>query len=227
MVVVSLFDQTTNMVKPWAEAGYRCYCIDLQHRLGMNRRGNIVRVGADALTLSPTAFPLPDILFAFPPCTDVAVSGARWMRDKGLAAIIDSLRLFKVATDFAAYLQCPYMIENPVSTVSTYWRAPDYKFNPSDYGDPYTKETWLWTGNGFVMPPIIQAGDMFDKPTIAQGPIDTKRIHHAAPGPDRANFRSETPMGFARAVFHANHRPKFIAQKEAPNVLNTTEAQRK
>ena len=91
--------------------------------------------------------------FGFPPCTHVAVSGARWFKDKGLGALIDSLELFHAAMRLAEWTKAPYMIENPVSTVSTYWRKPDYTFDPCDYGgylsppgDAYTKKTCLWTG---------------------------------------------------------------------------------
>jgi hypothetical protein len=94
------------------------------------------------------------------------------------------------------------MIENPVSTLSTYWRKPDHTFHPWQYtafemGDNYTKKTCLWTGNGFVMPaPAVTAG-------LGQ-PDD--RIHKAPPSEERGNIRSATPMGFARAVFEANAR---------------------
>lgn len=192
MIVLSLFDYTTNMVKPWAEAGHECYCVDLQHSTGSYE--NIHCIRADVNDYRPGF--RPDIVFAFPPCTDVAVSGARWMQDKGLGALIRALELFKRAVDIADTCGAPYMIENPVSTVSTYWRKPDYTFHPWQYGDNYTKKTCLWTGNGFVMP----------EPAVTERPADcdTKRIHYASPGEERANFRSETPMGFARAVFEAN-----------------------
>lgn len=93
----------------------------------------------------------------------------------------------------------PYMIENPVSTISTYWRKPDYTFHPYQYtgycaADNYTKKTCLWTGNGFVMP----------VPAMANlGPPDD-RIHKASGNPQRAMFRAATPAGFAQAVFEAN-----------------------
>jgi len=75
-----------------------------------------------------------DVLFAFPPCTDVAVSGARWFRDKGIGSVIRSLQLFEAAVRLAEWTAAPYLIENPVSTVSTSWRKPDFTFNPCDYG---------------------------------------------------------------------------------------------
>lgn len=209
-VVVSLFDVTGNMVQPWADAGFLCYCVDILHSAGEARDGNIVRVGADVREWLPPYGPVT-ILFAFPPCTHVAVSGARWFKDKGLGALIESLELFDAAVRLAEWTKAPYMIENPVSTVSTYWRKPDYTFDPCDYGgylspsgDAYTKKTCLWTGNGFVMPR--------ERPVF---PVEGSRMHRLPPSQERAALRSETPTGFARAVFEANcRRPRAAAGDE-------------
>jgi hypothetical protein len=89
------------------------------------------------------------------------------------------------------------MIENPMSTISTYWRPPDHKFHPCQYAgyhldDNYTKETWLWTGGGFIMPPMDMPLDL---------EIDETYIHYQSPGEERANIRSATPIGFSKAVF--------------------------
>jgi hypothetical protein len=198
-IVLSLFDYSGNMVRPWAEAGYTCYCIDLRHPPGKTREGNIIFINADIREWLPP-FAKVRILFCFPPCTDLAVSGARWFKDKGLGALIRSLQLFDTSVRIAEWSNAPYMIENPVSVVSTHWRKPDYMFDPCDYGgylephgDAYTKRTCLWTGNGFVMP----------NPNRVQ-PILGSRMHRFGPSSKRANLRSETPRGFAQAVFNAN-----------------------
>lgn len=198
-VMLSLFDVTTFMCSPWADAGYQCIAVDIQHPPGVNRDGNIWTVGVDMLRWLP---PKLDYAFvaAFPPCTNLAVSGARWFRDKGLRALIDSLELVERARDICEWSGAPWMLENPVSTISTYWRDPDYTFHPYEYGgwgdgsDGYTKTTCLWTGGGFRMPP--RRTTEIDRPNL---------IHHASPGADRGNVRSVTPIGFARAVFAANH----------------------
>lgn len=202
-IVISLFDFTGNMVKPWAEAGYKCYILDVQHTpRQVTKDGNIIKVGVDVKHWTPLMDSSIDIVFAFPPCTDVAVSGAKHFKNKGLTALIKSLELFEASVRIAEESKAPYMIENPVSTVSTYWRKPDHYFHPYEFtgyepGDNYTKKTCLWTGNGFRMPkPFVDMG--LGKPD--------DRIHKAPPGPDRANFRSATPMGFARAVFEANRK---------------------
>jgi hypothetical protein len=190
------------MVAPWAAAGFLCLCVDLRHPPGAARDGNVVRIGADVREWLPPYAPVA-ALFAFPPCTDVAVSGARWFKDKGLGALVRSLELFDAAVRLAEWTGAPYLIENPVSTVSTYWRAPDHVFDPCDYGgwldppgDAYTKRTCLWTGNGFVMP----------EPR-AVPPVEGSRMLRYGPSPERADLRAATPRGFAQAVFAANHQP--------------------
>lgn len=204
-IVISCFDKTGNMVKPWAAAGYLCYCVDIQHAPGERIDGNIVYVGADVLDWMPPRGEIAAAFF-FPPCTDVAVSGARWFKDKGIGSLIMALRLFEVSVKLAEWCGAPYLIENPVSTVSSYWRKPDYTFHPYEFSDlcaddNYTKKTCLWTGGGFVMP---SAQRDFHLGT----PDD--RIHKASHSQERADFRSATPMGFARAVFDANHKPQAI-----------------
>jgi hypothetical protein len=199
-IVLSLCDRTGNMVRPWQEAGYDCWIVDMQHEPGVHRGDDgITRVGEDMRWFLP---PRADYsaVFAFPPCTDLAVSGARWYRTKGLRAIAGAAELVERCRSICEWSGAPWMLENPVGTLSTYWREPDYTFNPCDFGgyaggevDNYTKRTCLWTGGGFVMPEA--------KPIPA---TDGSRMWKLAPSAERANLRSETPAGFARAVFEAN-----------------------
>lgn len=191
-LVLSLFDLTGHMVRPWAEAGYDTLCIDIQ------------RDGTDILRWIPPRREYR-IVFAFPPCTNLSVSGARWFRDKGLAGLGAAIELVERARDICEWSGAPWMLENPVSTLSSYWRKPDHTFHPwqfagHDPADNYTKKTCLWTGGGFVMPRPYP---------LACGALPDDRIHKAPPGDGRANFRSATPLGFARAVFIANAEHEF------------------
>ena len=171
----------------------------------MMRGGGIVKVGADIrFGWMPPRDLIDRIEFvsAFPPCDHLSVSGARWFRGKGLRKLALSVDLFATAADLCEWIGQPYLIENPVSTISTYWRKPDATFHPHQFtglepGDNYTKATCLWTGGGFVMPESC--------PDYSIGQPDD-RIHKCPPGPDRHNVRSATPMGFARAVFQSNRR---------------------
>lgn len=204
-IVVSLFDKTGNMVRPWAEAGYDCVCYDIAHECPRVERvghGSIMFVPVDLMHRGPAVNRPVAAAFAFPPCTHLSISGARWFKGKGLRALAESIHMFASAAEFCEASGAPYLIENPVSTISSYWRQADYIFHPWQYtefelGDNYTKTTCLWTGGGFVMP----------EPKIAAELINVKpdnRIHTAAPSDGRADFRSATPLGFARAVFEAN-----------------------
>ena len=202
-VVLCLYDVTGNMAAPWVENGYKAVLVDVQHPPGMAEFGAVTKIGADIRGgWMPDRELVDRVAFvaAFPPCDHLAVSGSRWMQGKGLRKLAWSIDLFATAAEICEWIGVPYMIENPVSTISTYWRKPDATFHPHhftllDPSDNYTKKTCLWTGGGFVMPESCR--------DFTLGNPDD-RIHKAPPGPDRANFRSATPMGFARAVFAAN-----------------------
>lgn len=210
-IVISLFDYSGVMLKPWAAAGFNCYCYDIQHPNGFSDGGQGIRnVGFD-LKREPDHFDSDRIAFvaAFPPCDHLAVSGARWFKGKGLRKLAQSIELFATAAEFCEQSCAPYMIENPVSTISTYWRKPDHTFHPHQYAgycanDNYTKKTCLWTGGGFVMPQPSPA---------VSGAKPDDRIHKCPPGPNRKNIRSATPGGFAQAVYLANR--NYFSQEAA------------
>ena len=190
------------MVKPWLDAGYEALTIDLKpSELSHPKHTHLVEdvrgIGFASYEKSIA------IIFAFPPCTHLAVSGARWFKEKGLSALITGLSIVEACREICEGTDSPWMIENPVGTLSTYWREPDYTFDPCDYGDPYTKKTCIWCGNGFVMPPIVRENDMFAEATAVE-PSMGSMMHKMAPSAERGDLRSVTPMGFAQAVFRAN-----------------------
>jgi hypothetical protein len=207
-VVISLFDHSGVMVEPWLEAGAECWTVDLRHPPAYHAGGVTVdergvrRMHHDLSTpwLYPGDKSEVAMVFAFPPCDHLAVSGARWFKGKGLRLLSRSIALFATAAEFCEWMGAPYLIENPVSAVASHWRKPDFAFHPHHFtghcqNDNYTKKTCLWTGNGFMMPePLMKPG--LGKPD--------HRIFTAPPSPDRPALRSVTPRGFARAVFGAN-----------------------
>jgi hypothetical protein len=203
-LVISLCDLTGNMIIPWIRAGYDCVCVDIQHdkedRQVFEDGNTLTKIKEDIFNYILPQDRKIKMIFAFPPCTHLSVSGARWMKQKGLKSLIEALRLVERCRELCEDSHAPYMIENPVSTLSTYWRKPDYKFDPCDYAgycdppvDLYTKKTCLWTGNGFIMPPPKR-----------MEPIQGSKMHLMGPSPERANLRAATPKGFAEAVFQAN-----------------------
>lgn len=184
------------MVQPWLDAGFPCTIVDLQHPSGSHKDPNnplLTRVGADLTTYLP---PLRKyrIVFAFPPCTHLCVSGARWWKTKGLKALIEGLTLVERCQAIAEWTKAPYCIENPIGSISTYWRKPDFAFDPCDFGDPYVKRTHLWTGNDFTLPIKRRVH-----------PTEGSKMHLMWGGnKGGSDLRSVTPQGFAQAVFNAN-----------------------
>lgn len=201
-LVLSLCDRTGVMVRPWLAAGFAAVTVDLA--IGAELGPGHSHVMTDLCRWRyPARFGPPAIVFAFPPCTDLAISGARWFSDKGLRALIDALELVEACRDICEGSGAPWFIENPIGTLATYWRPFDFSFDPCDYGDPYTKKTCLWVGGGFVMPPKIGPGDMFAPATRVEPTLGSLIVTM----PDaigRAERRSVTPTGFAQAVFDAN-----------------------
>ena len=228
--IVSLFDLTGVAVKPWAEAGYHTFQFDAQHPVNLSGKGRQYTIGGDASTWAAPIARIMEVydvqmLYGFPPCTDLAVSGAGHFKAKAEANPnyrAEAMALVYRVRDIGEQYNVPYMIENPVSVISTEWRKPDYMFNPCDYGqylpeddttspypdiiparDAYTKKTCLWTGNGFVMPEARGV-----EPEKFQ---DRNGLNYSGPAFKLGgkslrtkNIRSATPRGFAKAVFLAN-----------------------
>lgn len=212
--VISLCDLTGNFVRPWVDAGYDAILIDPQHGFQSNEP-NVEKL---AMTVEEALPYLGEVLAhrrvaliaGWPPCTDMAVSGARWFEAKRQADPMFQAKAVAVAEQcrtIGRLSGAPWLVENPVSVLRRVFGKPDHTFNPGDYtayeaADNYSKRTCLWTGGGFVMP--APARD------LSLGEPDD-RIHKAPPSAERANFRSATPMGFARAVFEANRERVEVA----------------
>jgi hypothetical protein len=218
-IAIFLCDITGVMAKPWLEAGYECIFVDPQHPLGVHFHdepfhGAQMRIGEvidSPLVWMQIRRAMHRVAFVagFPPCTDLAVSGARWFKAKRQADPAVQFKAMQVVHQcqiIGELSGAPWFLENPVSQISSLWRKPDHSFHPCDFtghcaDDNYTKKTCLWTGGGFVMPPALK-DESLGKPD--------DRIHKAPPSADRANFRSATPRGFAKAVFLANHKPENL-----------------
>ena len=133
-----------------------------------------------------------DMIIAFPPCTDLAVSGARHFAKKRAdgrqQASIDFFMKF-------ANAHCDRIaIENPVGIMSTHFRKPDQIINPWQFGHPETKKTCLWIKN---LQPLEETENvyayMMTLPEKARS-----RIHWMGSG--HAKERSKTYPGIARAM---------------------------
>jgi hypothetical protein len=127
-----------------------------------------------------------DMMIAFPPCTALAVSGARHFEEKRMDGRQQAgASFFKML----AKADIPYIaLENPISVMSTLWRKPDQIIQPWMFGHGETKSTCLWL-KGL---PLL-------KPTnVVEG--REQRIWKMPPSPDRWKERSKTFPGIAQAM---------------------------
>ena len=125
-----------------------------------------------------------DLMIAFPPCTRLASSGARWFkgREQEQDAAIAFVRLLLAAP------VARIAIENPIGVLSTRIRKPDQIIQPWQFGHGEVKATCLWLKN---LPLLV--------PTqLVEG--RTARVHREPPSPERWKNRSRTLQGIADAM---------------------------
>ena len=135
-----------------------------------------------------------DLIIAHPPCTDLAVSGARHFPAK----IADGRQ--QRALDFVQVLMdapCDRIcIENPISIISSKIRKPDQIIQPWMFGHPEKKSTCLWLKG---LPKLTPTNDVSEDMKTLPKSV-TERIHRMPPGPDRWKERSRTYQGIADAM---------------------------
>ena len=127
-----------------------------------------------------------DLAIFHPPCTDLAVSGARWFKEKRADGRQQRALAFVEALLGADIPRIA--LENPVSVISTYIQKPSQYIQPWQYGHGETKRTGLWLKNL----PLL-------KPTkIVEG--REQRVWKMGPSPERWRERSRTLEGIAEAM---------------------------
>ena len=144
-----------------------------------------------------------DLMIAFPPCTHLAVSGARWFPEK----IKDGRQ--QRAIDFFMKLvntDIPRIaIENPIGIMSTKYRKPDQIIQPYEYGQPYQKSTCLWLKDLPKLEPsnIVDKGTMYEWVDKHNKKKRMSWFHYQSFGlspEERTRFRNRFPIGIAEAM---------------------------
>lgn len=190
--------------QPYVDAGYDVRRVSLPEQ--------------DVRTYIPP-IPVHGILAA-PPCTEFARCGARWWKSKPPEKLEEALGIVEACRSIIRNAHPVWwVLENPIGRLKTYLGPPQFMFDPWEYGDPWTKKTWLW---GIFNHPKKVLGA--EKPLISVSghrSVQHKRtailerrlmdvalrpdwIHRLGPSKDRAALRSITPPGFAQAFFQAN-----------------------
>lgn len=173
-------ERSQEVCKAFRALGHEAYSCDIEPCSGGHPEWHLQ---CDALELLKMRW---DMILAFPPCTDLAVSGAKWFAEKRADGrqqkSIDFFLRF-------ANADCPRVaIENPVGIMSTQWRKPDQIIQPWQFGHGETKATCLWLKG---LPTL--------KPTnVVNG--REQRVWKMPPSADRAKLRSRTYHGVALAM---------------------------
>jgi hypothetical protein len=198
--LLSLFDYTGNWAAPFAQAGWNVILWDEKHTPDLfGYHSDVMEASADYMYEHVfDNYGTVDGILAAVPCTDFAVSGARWFKDKdrdgrtarSVEIVYQTLRIIDICLpDF-------WVIENPISRIHNLVPEigrPQMYFNPCDFGDPYTKKTALY-GNFNT-----------DLKTDPVEPTEGSKILKYWGGSEEGKAaRSVTPMGFAHAFFEAN-----------------------
>jgi hypothetical protein len=163
-------------------------------------RDEFIACGHDAMScdLLPTEKPglhyqgdIRDVLYDHwdlgifhPPCTRLAVSGARWFKDYQTEQdeALDFVRMLLAAP-------IPRIaLENPISIISSRIRRPDQIIQPWQFGHGETKATCLWLKN---LPKLVPTNIVHGRDAV---------VHRMPPGPDRWKNRSRTYRGIANAM---------------------------
>lgn len=214
-VIISLFDYTGAWAQPWRDAGYKVVQHDIKFGSDLMFDAWIIEQIEE---MRAAGMEIYGVLAACP-CTTYASSGARWWKPRhdkedvaelvkvfgpkapasGAKSAVEFNNMLVDATRDVVMAANPtgfHALENPIGRIEKKAAMPNpaFRFQPSNFGDPYTKRTQIW-------------GDVqTDLPTANVAPTDGSKMQSTLRGDDPLGKekRSTTPDGFAYAFFMAN-----------------------
>lgn len=196
MRVLVACEESQEVCKAFRELGHEAYSCDIQDCSGGHPEWHIM---GDALqyingycefvTRGGVQIYIEnqwDLVIAHPPCTDLAVSGARWFPEKQRdfrqqKGVVFFMQMMLNSADRVA-------VENPIGIMSTCYRKPDQIIQPWQFGHGETKATCLWLKN---LPPLVPTDIVSER---------EHRVWKLPPSADRAKLRSRTYPGIAKAM---------------------------
>jgi hypothetical protein len=179
MKVLAACEESQEVTKAFRRIGHEAFSCDLQECSGGYPKWHIKD---DVRNIIYDDW---DIVLSFPPCTDLASSGARWFKEKQANGTQQkSIEFFMLFTR----LKCKWVIENPIGIMSNRYRKPNQIIQPWEYGHGETKATCLWLNK---LPKL--------KPTNRVSGRE-QRIWKLPPSKDRSKLRSKTYTGIAKAM---------------------------
>lgn len=219
MKVLVACEESQEVCKAFRALGHEAYSCDIQECSGghpeWHIQDDVLRVinGFDGesgyqmfMTQDKQAHYTPykwDLIIAHPPCTDLAVSGARWFPEKQ-----KDFRQQKAVAFFMqmALADCDRIaVENPIGIMSTVYRKPDQIIQPYEYGHPVRKSTCLWLKGLPLLKPTDIVSTEEDEHGFSIGgamrwAVDENGKTISWNDPRTAKARSKTFPGIAKAM---------------------------
>lgn len=215
MKVIVACEESQEVCKAFRELGHEAYSCDIQECSGGHPEWHICGDALKAIDPPDGWFWTQDgalhththkwdLLIAHPPCTDLAVSGARWFPEKQ--------KDFRQQKSIVFFMQMALAdvpriaVENPVCIMSSCWRKPDQKIQPYEYGHHVRKTTCLWLkGLPKLIPTdVVDPGEIDEYGFTVGGALQAARDENgkiiAWNDPRTAKIRSKTFTGIARAM---------------------------
>ena len=201
-------EESQAVTKQFRALGHNAYSCDIKPTSGDNPEWHIQ---GDAVQVAYDESREWDLMIAHPPCTYLAVSGARWLYNKDGTPNEERMQNRDNAMHFVmqlAHAPIDYIaIENPVSQISSLWRKPDQIIQPYMFGDEASKKTCLWTKNLPDLEPTNVVGKGEFKEWVDKNG-KTKRqpkwyydaLSQARNAEERRTLRSKTFEGIAVAM---------------------------
>lgn len=202
MKVLIACEESQEVCKAFRALGHEAYSCDIQEPSGGHPEWHILGDALKAIeggqlsTMDGQVHNVGkwDLLIAHPPCTDLAVSGARWFAEKQRDGRQQKSIVFFMQMALA---NCPRVaVENPVCIISSAWRRPDQIIHPWQFGHPEEKTTCLWL-RGL---PTLKETENVREHMMNLPQCERERLHWLSPSPNRAKIRSKTFPSIARAM---------------------------
>ena len=180
-------EESQTVTKAFRKRGFEAYSCDIQDCSGGHPEWHIK---GDAIEQLDKGW---DLIIAHPPCTHLAVSGARWFKEgvKPLYLQDEAAEFFMKFVNATASL---IAVENPICIMSSRYRKPDQIINPFQFGHPEQKKTCLWLKG---LPKLVETNNVYNY--MMTLPIKERtRIHWL--GSNKSKERSKTYEGIAEAM---------------------------
>tara|TARA_R100000781_G_C4037380_1_gene112780 strand:+ start:76 stop:714 length:639 start_codon:yes stop_codon:yes gene_type:complete len=207
MKILIACEESQTITKEYRKLGFDAYSCDILECSGGHPEWHIK---GDAIKESYSG--KYDLMIAHPPCTYLAVSGARWLYNKDGSKNEERWANRKLALDFVQKLMDAPIekiaIENPVSCISSQIRKPDQIIQPYMFGDKASKSTCFWLKNLPLLKPtnIVEKGEFKEWTDKKTGKLKRQAMWYyealkkAKTPAERRTLRSKTFIGIAKAI---------------------------